>query len=37
MAWAVPVLGVVIGFFSLVLVAVASPFVTQAAPPDGWG
>jgi cytochrome c-type biogenesis protein CcmF len=36
-AWAVPVLGVVIGFFSLLLVAVASPFATQAAPPDGIG
>jgi cytochrome c-type biogenesis protein CcmF len=36
-AWVVPVLGVVIGFFSLLLVAVASPFATQAAPPDGIG
>jgi cytochrome c-type biogenesis protein CcmF len=36
-AWAVPVLGLVIGFFSLLLVAVASPFATQAAPPDGIG
>jgi cytochrome c-type biogenesis protein CcmF len=36
-AWAVPVLGVVIGFFSLILVAVASPFATQGAPPDGIG
>jgi cytochrome c-type biogenesis protein CcmF len=36
-AWVVPVLGVVVGFFSLVLVAVSSPFVTQAAPPDGIG
>jgi cytochrome c-type biogenesis protein CcmF len=36
-AWVVPVLGVVVTFFSLVLVAVASPFATQAAPPDGIG
>jgi cytochrome c-type biogenesis protein CcmF len=36
-AWVVPVLGVVVAFFSLVLVAVASPFATQAAPPDGIG
>jgi cytochrome c-type biogenesis protein CcmF len=36
-AWAVPVLGLVIAFFSLVLVSVASPFVTQAAPADGIG
>jgi cytochrome c-type biogenesis protein CcmF len=36
-AWVVPVLGVVVGFFSFVLVAVSSPFVTQAAPPDGIG
>ena len=36
-AWAVPVFGVVTGFFSLVLVAVATPFATQAAPPDGIG
>jgi cytochrome c-type biogenesis protein CcmF len=36
-AWAVPVLGVVVAFFSLVLVAVSSPFATQAPPPDGIG
>jgi len=36
-AWAVPVLGLVAVFFSLVLVAVASPFVMQAAPADGAG
>jgi len=36
-AWAVPVLGVVAVFFSFLLVAVASPFVTQAAPLDGQG
>ena len=36
-AWVVPVLGVVVGFFSLVLVAVSSPFATQTAPPDGIG
>jgi cytochrome c-type biogenesis protein CcmF len=37
LAWTVPVLGVVILFFSLLLVAVASPFATQAAPADGLG
>jgi cytochrome c-type biogenesis protein CcmF len=37
LAWTVPVLGVVIVFFSLVLVAVASPFATQAVPADGLG
>jgi cytochrome c-type biogenesis protein CcmF len=37
LAWTVPVLGGVIVFFSLVLVAVASPFATQAAPADGLG
>ena len=36
-AWAVPVLGLVAGFFALLLVAVASPFETQAAPADGNG
>ena len=36
-AWAVPVLGVVAVFFSFLLVAVASPFVTQTAPLDGRG
>jgi cytochrome c-type biogenesis protein CcmF len=36
-AWAVPVLGLVAAFFSLLLVAVASPFETQAAPADGAG
>src|SRR5918999_2874869 len=35
--WAVPVLGVVILFFAFLLVAVASPFATQAAPADGQG
>ncbi len=33
----VPVLGLVGGFFAFLLVAVASPFVTQAAPADGLG
>ena len=37
LAWTVPVLGGVIVFFSLVLVAVASPFATQPAPADGLG
>jgi cytochrome c-type biogenesis protein CcmF len=35
--WTVPVLGAVILFFSFLLVAVASPFATQAAPADGLG
>jgi cytochrome c-type biogenesis protein CcmF len=37
LVWTVPVLGGVILFFSLLLVAVASPFATQAAPTDGLG
>jgi cytochrome c-type biogenesis protein CcmF len=37
LAWTVPVLGGVIVFFSLLLVAIASPFATQAAPADGLG
>jgi cytochrome c-type biogenesis protein CcmF len=36
-AWAVPVFAAVASFFAFVLVAVASPFDTQAAPPDGAG
>ena len=36
-AWVVPTLGVVASFFALLLVAVASPFQTQAAPADGLG
>src|SRR2546423_7752228 len=36
-AWVVPVLGGVATFFSLLLVAVASPFTTQVAPADGAG
>ena len=36
-AWAVPVLGGVTTFFAFLLVAVASPFVTQPAPVDGAG
>src|SRR5438309_1856871 len=35
--WVVPVFGGVALFFSFLLVAVASPFATQAAPPDGAG
>jgi cytochrome c-type biogenesis protein CcmF len=37
LAWVVPVLGVVGSFFALLLVGVASPFATQAAPADGLG
>ena len=37
LAWVTPVLALVIGFFSLLLVAVASPFATQAAQADGLG
>jgi cytochrome c-type biogenesis protein CcmF len=36
-AWSVPVLGGVMTFFALLLVAVASPFVTQTAPAEGAG
>ncbi|HXG75172.1 MAG TPA: cytochrome c-type biogenesis CcmF C-terminal domain-containing protein [Gaiellaceae bacterium] len=35
--WTVPVFGAVATFFAFLLVAVASPFATQAAPPDGAG
>jgi cytochrome c-type biogenesis protein CcmF len=35
--WVVPVLGVVGTFFAFMLVAVSSPFDTQAAPADGAG
>jgi cytochrome c-type biogenesis protein CcmF len=35
--WTVPVLGGVAVFFSMLLVFVASPFATQAAPADGAG
>ena len=37
LAWTVPVLGGVIAFFSLLLVAVATLFATQAVPADGLG
>ncbi|MGZ8783800.1 MAG: heme lyase CcmF/NrfE family subunit, partial [Gaiellaceae bacterium] len=37
LAWTVPVLGGVAVFFSLLLVAVASPFATQVAPEEGRG
>ncbi|TML12050.1 MAG: hypothetical protein E6G31_10425 [Actinobacteria bacterium] len=37
LAWVVPTLGLVGTFFALVLVFVASPFATQAAPADGAG
>jgi cytochrome c-type biogenesis protein CcmF len=36
-AWVVPVLGLVALFFAFTVVALASPFVTQAAPLDGRG
>ena len=36
-AWVVPVLGLVASFFSVLLVAVSSPFETQVAPADGAG
>ncbi|HXG77700.1 MAG TPA: cytochrome c-type biogenesis CcmF C-terminal domain-containing protein [Gaiellaceae bacterium] len=35
--WAVPVFAGIAAFFAFLLVAVASPFATQAAPPDGAG
>ena len=37
LAWAVPVLGLVAGFFAFMLCFVSSPFVTQVAPADGAG
>ena len=36
-AWVVPILGLTSGFFALLLVAVTSPFATQAAPAEGFG
>jgi cytochrome c-type biogenesis protein CcmF len=36
-AWVVPVFAAVSTFFAFLVVAVASPFPTQAAPPDGAG
>jgi cytochrome c-type biogenesis protein CcmF len=36
-AWVVPVMGGITAFFAFVLVFVATPFATQAAPPDGQG
>ena len=35
--WTVPIFGAVASFFALLLVFVASPFVTQTAPADGLG
>jgi cytochrome c-type biogenesis protein CcmF len=35
--WVVPVFAAISAFFSFLVVAVASPFATQAAPPDGAG
>ena len=37
LSWTVPILGGVTVFFAFLLVAVASPFTTQVAPPDGAG
>jgi cytochrome c-type biogenesis protein CcmF len=37
LAWVVPILGLVGTFFAVLLVFVASPFATQAAPADGAG
>jgi cytochrome c-type biogenesis protein CcmF len=37
LAWVVPILGGVSMFFAFLVVAVATPFATQAAPPDGAG
>src|SRR5918992_4324370 len=37
LAWVTPVLAVVTGFFSFLLVAVASPFATQGAAAEGLG
>jgi cytochrome c-type biogenesis protein CcmF len=37
LAWVTPVLALVTGFFAFLLVAVASPFATQAAQADGLG
>src|ERR671914_3142949 len=37
LAWVTPVIAVVVGFFSFLLVVVASPFATQAAQADGLG
>jgi cytochrome c-type biogenesis protein CcmF len=36
-AWVVPLLAAVCTFFAFLVVAVASPFATQAAPPEGLG
>src|SRR5919205_1074105 len=37
LAWVVPILGTIGAFFAFLVVAVASPFHTQTAPPDGLG
>src|SRR5438128_8595846 len=37
LAWVVPILGVIGAFFAFLVVAIASPFHTQTAPPDGLG
>src|SRR5919198_2310124 len=37
LAWVVPILGTIGAFFAFLVVAIASPFHTQAAPPDGLG
>src|SRR5919201_490383 len=37
LAWVVPILGTIGAFFAFLVVAIASPFHTQTAPPDGLG
>src|ERR671936_936923 len=37
LAWVVPILGAIGAFFAFLVVAIASPFQTQTAPPDGLG
>src|SRR5947207_1064087 len=37
LAWVVPILGAIGAFFAFLVVAIASPFHTQTAPPDGLG
>ncbi|HYZ76947.1 MAG TPA: cytochrome c biogenesis protein CcsA, partial [Gaiellaceae bacterium] len=37
LAWVVPILGGIGAFFAFLVVAIASPFQTQTAPPDGLG
>src|ERR687888_739005 len=37
LAWVLPILGTIGAFFAFLVVAIASPFHTQTAPPDGLG